>query len=160
MNQQKLERTAKPSVLDRLIDYQPRESSDAPKTRETSEREFRGAVLRDLEWLLNTRRSIVEVPDGCVEVGASVFNFGLPDLSSLPAGEAATRARLTRQIEEAIATFEPRLTNVRVSVAGASESDRLIRFTIEGMLNMEPDPERVVFDTILELSSGEISVNG
>jgi len=35
-----------------------------------------------------------------------------------------------------------------------------IRFTIDGLLRMEPNPERVTFDTVLEIGSGEFSVLG
>jgi hypothetical protein len=36
---------------------------------------------------------------------------------------------------------------------------RLARFVIEAMLKMEPNPERVVFDTVLETPTGKFSVS-
>ena len=44
------------SVLDRLIDDDPRTSIEAPLTRAQSVRTLRDVVRRDLEWLLNTRQ--------------------------------------------------------------------------------------------------------
>jgi predicted component of type VI protein secretion system len=38
------------------------------------------------------------------------------------------------------------------------EAARLLHFQIEGMLRTDPAPERIVFDTVLELSSGEYQV--
>jgi type VI secretion system protein ImpF len=71
------------------------------------------------------------------------------------------RARLIRQVEEAVAIFEPRLAGVRVSLSESTDDGkRQLRFLIEGMLRMEPNPERVVFDTVLEISSGEYRVRG
>ena len=154
-----LERTAKPSLLDRLIDRAPREEADRPLTREESERLYRNSVLRDLEWLLNTRRSIVNVPDALEELQDSVFTFGLPDLTSLSADDSETRQALIRQIERTINRFEPRLVDVRVSLASDVDSERQIHFTIEGLLKMEPNPERVVFDTVMELTNGDFSVS-
>jgi len=37
---------------------------------------------------------------------------------------------------------------------------RELRFLIEAVLRMDPNPEPVVFDTVLEFSSGEYDVKG
>lgn len=157
--QEGLERTAKPSVLDRLVDLSPREGADPVLSREESEHQYRLSVLRDLEWLLNTRRTTTTVPDSLPELQTSVFSFGLPDLSSLSADDAETRQALIRQVEQAIRRFEPRLMDIRVSLAPSDEAERLIHFTIEGLLKMEPNPERVVFDTVMEIANGDFSVS-
>jgi type VI secretion system protein ImpF len=66
-----------------------------------------------------------------------------------------------RQVEETIATFEPRLASVKVTLAETTEDGkRQLRFLIEGLLRMEPNPEQVVFDTVLEIASGEYHVKG
>jgi type VI secretion system protein ImpF len=153
-----LERTAKPSIIDRLIDLAPAEAADRPMTRDESVRAYRSSILRDLEWLLNTRRTVVPVPESLTNVRASTFNYGLPDVSSLSADSMETRADLVRQIERTIRDFEPRLLDVRVTMSDDDRVDRQIRFVIEGLLDMEPNPERVVFDTVLEMSSGDFSV--
>ena len=66
---------------------------------------------------------------------------------------------LTRRIEEAIVLFEPRLADVHVTVVDtAEEGERQIHFVIEGLLRMEPHPEQIAFDTVLEMLSGEFQV--
>jgi type VI secretion system protein ImpF len=35
-----------------------------------------------------------------------------------------------------------------------------VHFQIEGMLQMDPSPEQVSFDTTLQLSSGEYQIRG
>lgn len=155
------ERTVRQSILDRLVDDAPREAADPPSTWSESVAELRASVLRDVEWLLNTRRIAEPAPDGYAELQRSVYHFGLPDVTSLSADSNTARQRLLRQVEECIAVFEPRLSGVRVS-PGATQDDsgRRIRFVIEGMLRMDPNPERVVFDTVLETSSGKFRVTG
>ena len=119
------------------------------------------ALLRDLEWLLNTRRVADAAPDRYPEVQRSVYHFGLPDITSLSGDSEAVRRRLLRQVEDTIETFEPRLEDVRVSpVESDDENRRRIRFVIEGVLRMEPNPEHVVFDTVLETTSGEFAIGG
>ncbi|MCV4770701.1 hypothetical protein OFC10_32175, partial [Escherichia coli] len=67
-----------PSVLDRLIDLDPQESREAPKSRSQSLRELNAAVRRDLEWLLNTRCFLESPEKGLDEAKRSVAFFGLP----------------------------------------------------------------------------------
>ena len=150
------ERTVRPSVLDRLID-----EADPPSTPAETVRAFRAAVLRDVEWLLNTRRIAEPAPDACPELQRSVYHFGIPDITSLSADSDAVRKRLLRQVEECIALFEPRLSGTRVTLApDESGGRRRVRFVVEGLLRMDPDPERVVFDTVLETASGRFTVSG
>jgi type VI secretion system protein ImpF len=96
------------------------------------------------------------------ELRASVYDFGLPDLSSHSHDSEATRKLLARQMEECINTFEPRLTAVQVMVrdAGTAETPHRIRFSVDALLKMEPNPERVTFDTVLEVTSGQFQVSG
>jgi type VI secretion system protein ImpF len=159
-SRQPIERTVRHSVLDRLIDLQPRTPMDPPTTWEKSVRRLRDEVLRDLEWLLNTRRIAEPAPDAFPETQRSLYHFGLPDISSLSGESETVRRRLLRQIEDAIALFEPRLTAVQVTPVEIEEEGlRQVRFLIEAMLRMEPDPERVAFDTVLEIASGTFRIS-
>jgi type VI secretion system protein ImpF len=85
----------------------------------------------------------------------------LPDVTSLSADSMETRRLLLRQVEECLRQFEPRLASVRVSEAESkNESSRQLRFVVEGMLQLDPVPEPVVFDTVLDSSSGHFNVSG
>jgi type VI secretion system protein ImpF len=155
------ERTVRASLLDRLIDLQPRAGADPTLSRAETERRFRQSVLRDVEWLLNTRRSMLTADRRFEEVRASVYHYGLPDVTSLSADSTEARGYLLRRIEEAIRLFEPRLVDVRVALVegeAGSSGRRHVRVRVEGTLLMDPDPERVVFDTLLETSSGTFTV--
>ena len=64
-------------------------------------------------------------------------------------------------VEETLAFYEPRLTNVRVrQVETQVSGTRSLRFQIEGLLLMDPAPEQIYFDTLLQLNSGEYQVKG
>ncbi|CAN5669612.1 type VI secretion system baseplate subunit TssE [soil metagenome] len=155
------ERTVRQTVLDRLLDDNPSTGSDPAESWSESVSRMKESLLRDLEWLLNTRRSIVRAPENCPEVNLSVHTYGLPDVSSLSGDSDATREVLLRELEETIELFEPRLMQVRISATeGEDSAQRRIRFVIEGLMRMDPNPERVLFDTVLELSSGKIFVGG
>ena len=156
-----IERSVQQSLLDRLIDLDPRSSSEVPPTWSESVRQLKNSLRHDLEWLLNTRRIPVDPPESFEELPRSLYNFGFPDITSLGRDSREVRGRLLRQVEETIATFEPRLASVKVSLGESDENgSRQFRFLIEGLLRMEPNPEQVVFDTVLEISSGEYHVKG
>jgi type VI secretion system protein ImpF len=114
-----------------------------------------------LEWLLNTRR-IADPPDeGLKEINRSVYVYGLPDLSSLSAAQAGDRNRLMRQIAATISVFEPRLANVRVLFIETPDAGKKdVRLRIEAMLRMDPVPEPIFFDTVIDLKSGNCQLIG
>jgi type VI secretion system protein ImpF len=147
------------SVLDRLIDREPKSQSEAPLGRAQSERLLKAAVQRDLEWLLNTRRIFEEPDESLKEVNRSVYNFGLPDFSQYTMSSQGDQSKLIRQVVAAIKTYEPRLANVRI-VPLESAVVQQFHVRIEGMLLMDPSPQPVSFDTVIGLKSGTYRISG
>lgn len=156
------ERTVQQSLLDRLIDLEPTERSESSASWAQSVRELKESVHRDLEALLNTRRIAQPAPDDLPELRASLYNYGVPDISSLSRDAADSRVRLLHYIEETIALFEPRLANVHASLVEEPGSvlRRDLHFVIQALLRMDPNPEPVLFDTTLDASSGTFQVAG
>ena len=149
-----------PSVLDRLLDYEPELSREPAASRAKSLRQLKQAVRRDLALLLNTRRAAGGLPPELMELGRSLAAYGLPDFSALNVESPADQAQMRRSLEATIATFEPRLRGVRVTLEPVRETDRTLRFRVDGRLQVEPTPEPVTFDTVLQLHSGEYKVRG
>lgn len=147
-----------PSVLDRLIDFEPNVTSESPKSRSRSLRELKQAVRRDLEWLLNTRRYAGEVSSTLEEVPNSVVMYGLPDFTAIAAKSPAEQKRLVKELESAIRNFEPRFMDLRITLEPPTSVERVLRFRIDARLKVEPTPEPVTFDTIMQLGSGEYKV--
>ena len=159
MARTELERNVQPSLLDRLTDLDPRTATDATVSREESIRRYRAAVQRDVEVLLNTRRTMVTAPAQFSNVTHSVYEYGLPDTTALAVGTSEGRDALVVLVRDTLQRFEPRLTNIRVKLVS---SDRMrtqqVRFAVEATLRMDPTPEQVVFDSVLEIASGNIAV--
>jgi type VI secretion system protein ImpF len=161
MSERELEPTVRQSVLDRLLNYEPGLAGDRPLSWSESVARMRDSVKRDLEWLLNTRRISEPASDDFPEVQQSVYHFGLPDITSLSRDSSDTPEQLRRQIEECIRLFEPRLTAVQVQTRESDNDPRhKLHFSIQALLDIDPNPERVLFDTVLEVGSGEFSVTG
>lgn len=152
---------AQASVVDRLLDDDPKNSRDPVVNRAQSVGSFKASVRRDLEWLLNTRCTASAMPPDLAEVWNSLYSYGLPDIGSFAARSPGDRERLGQAIRRAIEIFEPRLADV--TVAFDSEIDSLaseVRFSIHALLLMDPVPEQVSFDAFLDAGKGSYQVKG
>ena len=147
------------SVLDRLIDLTPRDSTELPLTHAESARLLRESVRRDVEWLLNTRRLADITAANMPRVSRSVYMYGLPDFTSWSVVNPQDRKKLLRELQATVRLFEPRLSNPRlIPLDDSSEKARTVRFRIEALLIMDPAPEHIAFDTVLQLTNGEYEV--
>lgn len=140
----------KPSILDRLIDP---DSSGTARRPGYSLQQINEVIRRDVEDLLNTRRTV----DGSPGLQNSVLTFGLPEITE----EVITpdqKRELGQILARTIGSFEPRLRDIQVRVKDSEDKDaRAISFRIEARLALEPFDD-VAFQTVLDLASGAYSV--
>jgi type VI secretion system protein ImpF len=150
-----------PSVLDRLLDYDPQVSREAPASQHQVLRELKQSVRRDLENLLNTRVRNLSWPPHLEELNRSLVDYGLPDFTGMSLGSADDRAAFCRLVEAVIRRYEPRFQSVSVQPQDSAEPlDRTLRFRIDALLRVEPVPEPVVFDSVVEPTTGDFQVRG
>lgn len=147
-----------PSVLDRLIDLDPKETREAPQSRSTSLAALKASVRRDLEWLLNTRCFLNADEIDMEEGRKSLAFYGLPDITGMSVKSPAEQARLANAVESAIRNFEPRFLDLKVWFEPPTETDRQMRFRIEASLDIDPAPEPIAFDTVLQIGGGDFAV--
>jgi type VI secretion system protein ImpF len=148
-----IDRELVPSVLDRLIDNDPDISIDTATHRGMRLSELKEAVKKDLEWLLNSRQSPLELSGASARLRESLLTFGLPDFTHASLHRPQDQLELKSAIEQAIRHFEPRLRDVVIKLVRPGEFDRGLRFRIDANLIVEPKPEPIVFDSELELST-------
>jgi type VI secretion system protein ImpF len=148
------------SLLDRLLDDDPAASQDPAKTRRKALEEFRDALRRDLEALLNTRACSVSWSRGLSELDTSILNYGVLTVTSADLSAEDNRERLRSAVERAIRRFEPRFLRVNVTlVEDAERIDRTLRFRIEALAQAKPAPEPLVFDSVLDPSTQGVVVS-
>jgi type VI secretion system protein ImpF len=147
------------SLFDRLLDDDPSSGRDAPKQRHKSLEEFRDALRRDLEALLNTRPCSVTWSAGLSELDTSILNYGVMTITSAELSADDNRERFRSAVERAIRCFEPRFLRVHVTLIEDSERiDRTLRFRIEALAQAKPAPEPLVFDSVLDPSTQGVTV--
>lgn len=145
-----------PSILDRLTD--PESAGTAIMSGYSADKMF-AAVMRDLEDLLNTRRTAGVIPAHLDEVQSSIVGYGLPDLSSADASSTNAREDVAAAIRAVIERFEPRLQDIGVFLLNPEDDPvrQAVKFRVDARLAVDPFPD-IAFDTILEMGSGQYKV--
>ncbi len=154
----KTTQTFQASVLDRLIDNEPDNSRESARYRIASFSQVMASVRRDLENLLNTRRSIITPPKACREVIDSFFVYGLPDYTSQNPSTLSVQSLLRLEIERTIAQFEPRLKKVAVKIVPPEDGNRHLKFRISGILVVDELAEPVTFNTTFDSNRSTYSI--
>jgi type VI secretion system protein ImpF len=149
------EQDTQTSILDRLIDTEPGVTHEPVQRRFATINQVRDAVVRDLENLLNTRRSIHPVPEVDGQVAASLFTYGVRDFISYSPRSPSVRQQIRQEIERVIVQFEPRLRNVSVRLDSSAGSERTLRFRISALLVVDPVTAPVTFDTCFDINRGD-----
>lgn len=141
---------AQASLLDRLIDAEPANSRESVQFRLLNVKQVKANVVRDLENLLNSRRNIAVLPDSLQHLAGSVATYGLKDFTAENTSNQEVRQIIRKDVERAIARFEPRLKNVKIAVETGSQKERNLSFRISAMLVVDPIREPVTFDTYFD----------
>ena len=145
-----------PPLFDRLFDNDPGSAVEPDLHYDVDA--LIASVARDLTDLFNTRRSPPAFPLDAAEAEKSVLAYGLPDLSNLNPRSERDRVLLLQLMEEAVRTFEPRLTRVRLELTGEEPLSGHLRFRLDALLKLVPRPVEVTFDTLLHSSSRSFAV--
>jgi len=145
------ERNLRSSILDRLFDDAPTESIDQEKPRSRRLKELRNSVRRDLENLLNSRCCVSSPPKEHAQLQSSLINYGIPDLATVNMLDVAKKNEFTRNMEQIIKTFEPRFKSIKMTyIENPDKNERTLRFRIDAVMWADPEPELIVFDSVLE----------
>lgn len=152
----------KPSLLDRLSGGSDSEPTGAQTPTGGADpgglrvEVYHDTVLRDLEWLFNATAPLA-LADGALRrrypnVAASVLGYGLRGVL----GRVVTDpTEIERQIEHALATFEPRLLVEDISLK-FELNGQLVKIQISGLLLTQQARHVVRIQTNLETLDSRI----
>lgn len=152
-------RNAQATVLDRLIDDMPGNSRESDQYRPMDLKKAMAVVIRDLENLLNSRRSITPVPAQFKAVNHSVAVYGLKDFTAENPSNPVALQLIRKDVERTISKFEPRLKNVKVQLVTGDEKERKLSFRVSGLLVVDPIRKPVAFDTYFDPARKEYVIS-
>jgi type VI secretion system protein ImpF len=101
------------------------------------------SVRVELERLLSCRSRLPL--DRFLAEAADVLDYGIPDSTALTMASVHDRASLAKAIQRAITLFEPRLRDVTVDIAPATENGVDARVFIDAALHGAPGAHRTAF---------------
>lgn len=146
-------------LLDRLIDDAPDQPSDPPLSVAKAHAASRVSLRRDLEALLNAHRRWRSWPEAYGELKVSPVAWGIPDFTAGAFNDPRRREELRAEVEEVIRRFERRLARVRVTLIEAKDTlAASLHLRIDGLLRVEPQPEPIAFDTLIDAATAEVEV--
>lgn len=161
MNEPLAQERLQPSLLDRLVDFAPRETRESDDKRTLTRQALRQAILRDLGWLFNaTGMGLDERLHP--HAARSVLNYGLPMLSG-QFTSSIQRVSMEQALKQAIVQFEPRILprtlEVELIMEGSVlDSHNCIGLQVRGMLWAQPVPLQFLLRSRIDLEEGRIEV--
>jgi type VI secretion system protein ImpF len=148
------------SVIERLCDARPDQERDHPLQAADTVAGLRAAVKRDVEALLNARRPWRSIPDRYPLLRTSPLGFGVMDFTAGSYNDAQQQEVLRAEIEMAVRQFEPRLMDVQVRVVrDPAPLSATLALRIEALLMIEPMPEPVSFDTVVDVTTADVQLH-
>jgi type VI secretion system protein ImpF len=146
-----------PFLLDRLVDEDPQNKLESRERRVISFKQFHKAILRDLQWLLNSpTKAAVDEIDEFPEVAKSVLNYGMPDIAG-STESSMTPEMVEKMVRTAVHTFEPRVLRNSLHVRGISAAKavgNMLALEIRGQVWAQPMPESLYVKTEVDLETG------
>ncbi len=137
------------SVLDRLL-ADPKDGAEG-LTLTYSLDQLRESVARDVEALLNSRSAIdFDGLRDLPQTRKSVLCFGIRDFVGRVLTNSEEQRHIASSLSHAIASFEPRLRDVRIEFYQRPGTMNALSFTIRAMLLAHPSAEPVAFDAVLQ----------
>jgi len=170
-----------PCLLDRLsIDHRndsirPNREIRTYSAVQQTQGQFRDAVFRDIQNLLNTKKT--EWDGAAPEIDQTLPCYGVTDFSGCSFGnkDSPILQLVERAIEAALKNFESRLTNVTVrretpdpqrKQSGAKPGETggalapEVRFVVRARLLTNPNPEDIQFTTTLRQADCSFKIEG
>lgn len=144
-------------LFDRLTDLDPWSAGEPRPMRTLDRTGLRESVRRELARLLNTRCSI-PVDQLAQRPELTVLEYGIPDLSAYSIGDDDDQRLLANLVARAVASFEPRLREVRVAVVRLEDEQRSLLLRIDAVLAADEVAEPISFPALMGLKSGRVDV--
>ncbi|AVB22764.1 type VI secretion protein [Pseudomonas syringae pv. tomato] len=148
-----------PSLLDRLLDDRPHQSTESSSQRLCSLADYKASIVRDLEILVNTRQSLVAGElEGFANLSGTILDYGMPDFTSRSVLDPQDRLLIQRQLEKAISVGDQRFQSVKVQLLAQQTGQRMLTFRVDAVLRLQDISRQVSFDAVLQVNTQEYKV--
>ena len=147
---------AKSPFFYRLIDERPGDKNDEEFNLSLTLEGLKQSIAQEISLILNTRLTVRQRDYN--DMADSKLNFGLPslfgmrDFQSLELGGCASWHKISKICQNAIASFEPRMKNVKVKVESFNRNKQTMRVSVIGEIVYGPIKEQARFPLTIGLN--------
>ena len=135
------------------------EKASERRQHATKERDrYMKSLKRDLEWLFNTRRTFDGRMERYPQLSTSVYAYGLPDITSADITSVRDQKKLVAIMHRSLEVFDRRLKDIEIDLEPLRAGSRGLRFKINCILLMDPAPEEILIDTVLDAGNSKYEV--
>lgn len=139
-------------LLHRLTDVAPDEVFENEQERYLEFADLRRDIQQNLEWILNTRNSMLEQGQLPVSLRESILHYGIADFSQQYYSIKKNQKALCQSIQDTITHFEPRLQQVSVELISTDAAiSRQFSFRIVGTVHLKPEPQQATFEPNMDV---------
>lgn len=151
-----------PTLIDRLIDNAPNETSESAQDYAMSPEQMRRVVQRDLAHLLNTINLDDQINARLYEEASrSVVNYGVSPFAGTFISQR-NWDQVETMLRQAITLFEPRLVPESLEVVAIKdvkgEHQNSLPFEIRGLIQMQPYPMAFLVQSSFDLETRRLTV--
>lgn len=139
-------------LFERLQDLEPFVASEPSVFRYLTADQLRASVRREIERLIDTRRSVTIAEMLADEGELTVMEYGVPDYSTISPRSPDERRLFALALTKAIAAFEPRLKFPQVLVTEGGRPGT-IAIALEGEIRIGTEMELLTFAVELNVKS-------
>ena len=143
---------ARPLLFERLTDLDVFSPTESVPLRAHGKEELQASVRHEVVRLLNTR--CPPRNHRLTEHERTVIDYGLPDFSALSPRSPHDQRRLASMLAQTIATYEPRLQQVRITVERPIESGQALLVRIDAGLLVGSVLEPISFPVVFQSQDG------
>lgn len=140
--------TATP-FFDRFKDDSPSSTTDQTYQAFLNYDALLASVIKEIEYILNTRRSARqafynEIEDDAIYFGLPAL-FGFNDFQSFDALNTLDKRNIIKLCEKSITLFEPRIKNVKVTIGEYNIQKQALEVFVSGELRLKQGVKVVYF---------------
>lgn len=139
-------------LFDRLIDENPETTTEPSPLRTYNREQLKDSIQRELQALLNTRpntKRLEGLEDDPHNIAATTLFYGAHNFSFVDVTSASGKEQVKTTLAQAIENFEPRLTNIQVTITEFERNAQRLKVIIEGYVKIGELREHWSFPVII-----------
>jgi len=149
------------SILDRLIDIEDNRTPYQPVLHPfVNLKELKWSILRDVENLLNTKRTILKIENiqHSELKKKSLLCYGVSEYFNVNLLKNEELNKLSQDLASNIKKFEPRLKNIEVQIHNSRYFIKNLTFKVKATISLKPEKIPVYFDTTFSTNNEIFSI--